>query len=98
MFCNNCGFELQSNQAICPRCSTPVAGRYVQRTRIETHLTVIGILWIAYGLLHAAGALALYFVRTIIFGGAWTPPPDAPLFVGTLLHALAIFLGVTGVI
>lgn len=97
MFCNNCGNELQPNQAICPRCSVPVAGRYVQRSRIETHLTVLGILWIAYGVMHAAGACALFFVRNFIFGGVWTPP-DAPFFVGGILHAVAIILLVTGII
>jgi hypothetical protein len=97
MFCNNCGNELQPNQVICPRCSVPVAGRYVQRSRLETHLTVLGILWIAYGVMHVAGACAIYFARTFVFGGAWTPP-DAPFFVGSILHAVSIILLVTGVI
>jgi hypothetical protein len=97
MFCNNCGSELQPNQAICPRCSVPVAGRYVQRSRIETHLTVLGILWIAYSLMHLLGGIVLFFVREWIFGGSWTPP-NAPFFVGGLLHIIAIVLIVTGAI
>jgi hypothetical protein len=97
MFCNNCGNELQPNQAICQRCSSPVAGRFYQRTRIETHLTVLAVLWIAYGVMHVAGACALYFVRHFVFGGGWTPP-DAPIFVGSILHAVSILLLVTGVV
>jgi hypothetical protein len=97
MYCNNCGNELQANQAICPRCSTPVRGAYVQRNRVETHLTVLGILWIAYGVLHVFGAGAMYFVRYIAFGGDWTPP-NAPFFVGGIIHAMVIFLAVTGVV
>ena len=97
MFCNNCGNQLEPNQVICPRCSVPVAGRYVQRSRIETHLTVLGILWIAYGVMHLAGACALFFVRNFVFEGAWTPP-NAPFFVGGILHAVTIILAVTGAI
>lgn len=97
MFCNNCGNQLEPNQAICPRCSVPVAGRYVQRSRIETHLTVLGILWIAYGLMHIVAFCAMYFVRNIAFRGDWTPP-GAPFFVGGIMHALVIFLGVTGAV
>ncbi|MBV8206140.1 MAG: zinc ribbon domain-containing protein [Acidobacteria bacterium] len=95
MFCNNCGNELQGNQAICPRCSAPVLGRYVQPNRIERHLTVLGILWIAYGVLHVGGGLAMFFVRMFVFGGVWSPP-GAPFFVGTILHAVTVFLLVTG--
>lgn len=97
MYCNNCGNELQPNQAICPRCSTSVRGPQFPRNRVERHLTVLGILWIAYGVLHLGGACAMYFVRYFAFGGDWTPP-DAPFFVGGILHALVIFLAVTGVI
>ncbi len=97
MFCNNCGNELQVNQAICPRCSAPVAGRYVQRSRLETHLSVLGILWIAYSLMHLLGGVVLFFVRDWVFGGGWVPP-NAPLFVGGILHIIAIVLLATGAV
>ena len=97
MYCNNCGNELQANQAICPRCSTPVRGAYVLRNRVETHLTVLGILWIAYGVLHIFSAFGLYVARYVAFEGSWTPP-GAPFFVGVLLHVIVIFLVVTGVV
>jgi hypothetical protein len=76
----------------------PVAARYVQRSRIETHLTVLGILWIAYGIMHLAGGCVLFLVRNFVFRGDWSPDPSAPFFVGPLLHAIAIILIVTGAI
>lgn len=98
MFCNNCGSELQANQAICPRCSVPVARGYLQRSRVESHLSVLGVLWIAYGIMHAIGACAVYFARYFVFGGYGPPESQVPWFIGPVLQAVAIFLLVTGII
>lgn len=97
MFCNSCGNALQPNQSICPRCSVPVTVPYRPRTRLETHLSVCGILWIAYSLLHALLGVVLFCVNAWVFGGGWTPP-GAPFFVGGILHFVAIFLIVTAAI
>jgi len=64
MFCNRCGAQLQPDFVACPNCGKrigdPVSA--VAQSRLERHLHIVGILWIALGALFAIpGAVVLAF-------------------------------------
>ncbi len=61
MFCNRCGTEMPSEAAACPNCGRrigdPVSA--VAQSRLERHLHILGILWIATGALFLIPAVIL---------------------------------------
>ncbi len=66
MFCNRCGSELQPDLVACPKCGKrigdPVSG--VAQARLQRHLHIVGILWIALGALFAIPAVAFFILGT----------------------------------
>lgn len=89
MYCNFCGALLVANQTVCNKCGHAIVGRTFL-SRVEQHLRLVGILWIAYALLHAVGGFVLLIVSHTIFGpyrGA-----DHPAFIHPLLNGIAIFV------
>ena len=61
MFCNQCGYQLQADFKLCPKCGSPVgpAAELRPRTKLERHLRILGILWIAMGVLWIIPSLVL---------------------------------------
>ena len=63
MFCNGCGSELQSAFNVCPKCGKvigdPVSA--ITRSRLQNHLSTLGILWIIVGVLFLFPSLGLFF-------------------------------------
>lgn len=55
MFCNRCGAQLEPDFVACPKCGKrigdPVSA--VAQSRLERHLPIVSILWIALGALFA---------------------------------------------
>ncbi len=68
MFCNRCGAQLQPEFAACPSCGKrigdPVSA--VAQSRLEGHLRIVGILWIALGALFAIPAAGLLVFGTSV--------------------------------
>lgn len=68
MFCNRCGAPLQPDSLACPSCGKPIGDPVsaVAQSRLEGHLHIVGILWIALGSLFAIPAAACLFLGTSI--------------------------------
>jgi hypothetical protein len=68
MFCNRCGAQLQPDFVACPNCGKrigdPVSA--VAQSRLERHLHIVGVLWIALGVLFAIPAAGLLIFGTSI--------------------------------
>jgi hypothetical protein len=103
MFCNRCGAQLQPDFVACPNCGKrigdPVSA--VAQSRLELHLHIVGILWIALGALFAVPAAALLFfgagIRIILHRQAVLPgllPLLVTVAAGTLLILAAGGIGV----
>jgi hypothetical protein len=94
MFCNRCGAQLQPDFAVCPKCGKRIGDPLssVAKSRLERHLHILGILWIALGALFAIPAAALLAFgtgirvilhREVFLPGLW--PLLLAVTAGTLL-------------
>ena len=93
MYCNFCGNALAANQTVCNKCGNVVVGRTVV-SRVEQHLRLLGILWIADALLHAIGGGILLIVSHTIFGRYSNGEHAA--FIHPLLTGIALFILLKG--
>ena len=99
MFCQNCGAPVQPGQAFCGACAKPLTGYVVaQRNRLERHVHLLGIFWIAYSTFSLLGGVALMIVANTIFGRYSRFDSGAPEFLHPLLTAVALFLLVRSIL
>lgn len=98
MFCDACGNTLQSGQAFCSRCGKQIVGPIVAMQarpgRVQTHVQLLGILWLAISAFNTIGGVVLYIIANTLFAhlhelGA----PQAPgAFLRPLLSVVAVFI------
>lgn len=89
MYCNSCGTALVAGQAVCGKCGNPVLGRTMV-SRVEHHLQLLGVLWIADAVLHGVGGCVLLIVANTIFGRYSNG--EHPAFLHPLLSGIGIFI------
>ena len=94
MFCDGCGSAVEPGQAFCSRCGKQIVGTVAtmraRPTRVQQHVHLVGILWLAISAFNAVGGVALYIVANTVF--ALGRHPNAPVFLHPLLTAVAIFI------
>jgi phage shock protein PspC (stress-responsive transcriptional regulator) len=98
MFCDGCGAAVQPGQAFCSRCGKQVVGPIAalpQRAgRVQSHVHLLGILWLAISAFNTIGGVILYIVANTLMAhlhdmGA----PEAPTsFLRPLLNVVAIMI------
>jgi hypothetical protein len=107
VYCDRCGSELQDRQQYCGSCGKPVApvAKPARRGRVAKHLSVLGILWIVFSVMHLARGTfvatllpgMMHWGRTAAFG--WGRPhfflPEA--FFG-MFGGFLVILSVLGII
>src|SRR5215471_20093086 len=100
MFCQNCGAQVQPGQAYCGSCAKPLTGyTVVQRNRLERHVHLLGIFWIAYSAFSLLGGAALMIVARSLFGpGGVANANGAPDFLFPLLSAVAVYLLIKAIV
>ena len=92
MFCDQCGTQLQPAQASCSRCGKAVLGPAgYRRNRVQEHVRLVGILWMAYSALLVLGGVAVWVVAHTIFGGRIPdgPPPEVRMWLRPLLTVVS---------
>jgi hypothetical protein len=71
MFCDKCGTAVQADQRFCSRCGREFAGAtvvgYPRRGRVQEHIRLLGILWMAISAFNAVGAVVLYVLANTLF-------------------------------
>ena len=107
MFCDQCGTALVEGQQRCVRCGKSVVG-YPRRSRVQDHVRLLGVLWMAMGALNAVGGVILIIVANTIFaryhysagggGAAFLHPLLTFLGIFVLLEAVASFAGGWGLL
>ena len=92
MFCDRCGGAVQPGQGFCSKCGKqiigPVAAYQSMPGRVQQHLHMLGILWLAISALNAVGGvIALVIANTLIPGlHRMGMPPEVPTeFLTTII-------------
>jgi hypothetical protein len=92
MFCDQCGVELQINQRFCSGCGKEVRVQVSfagpRRGRVESHIRLLGIFWLALSALDAVGGVAALVLANTLFS-RWAPE-GMPMFLHPLVGALGI--------
>ncbi|HKN33768.1 MAG TPA: zinc ribbon domain-containing protein [Terriglobales bacterium] len=98
MFCDQCGAPLQGGQQHCARCGKPVIGRveaiYVQKNRVQEHVRLLGILWMAYSALNVVGGIILVVISNTLFGrlSHAGPPPEVTMWLRPFLTVIGCLI------
>jgi hypothetical protein len=86
MFCDGCGAEVQAGQVFCSRCGKRILGSVAQmprhRGRVQEHVNLLGILWLAYSALNAIGGLVVLLAYKLFIYKLNVPPIVQPLLAG----------------
>jgi hypothetical protein len=71
MFCDGCGNTVQAGQAFCSKCGKQIVGPVVAGrptpSRVQQHVNLLGILWLAASALDAVGGVILLIVGNTLF-------------------------------
>ena len=63
-----------------------------QKGRLQRHVHLLGILWIAYSAVHLLGGAVLMIVANTVFGHEGRFETGAPAFLQPLLATIGVFL------
>lgn len=93
MFCDQCGAQLDASARFCNRCGkplgAPVAFAARRRGRVQSHVRLLGIFWLALSAFDAVGGfLALVAFAILSHHGGMQ---ELPFFVRPLIKAVALF-------
>lgn len=99
MFCDKCGNSVQADQRFCSRCGKEFSGALVaghpRRSRVQEHIRLLGILWLAFSAFNAVAAMVLFVIANTLFlhlsVNAGPPPWLHPFlsFIAILIAAKA---------
>jgi hypothetical protein len=66
MFCDGCGTTVQPGQGFCSHCGKqvlgPVTALQVRTGRVQGHVQLLGILWLAISAFNTIGGMVLYIL------------------------------------
>ena len=70
MFCDQCGSPIIAGQQFCSNCGKAVGSSVpvVQRTRVQQHVRLLAIFWIAYSALNVIGGVVTIVLAGTMFG------------------------------
>ncbi len=95
MFCNKCGASVPLNQGFCGQCGAQIQGNYtvayLAPNRVESHIRLLGILWVAISALSLVAAVVLFVLGNAFFPHlqAIANDPNVPVtFLCTLMNVL----------
>ncbi|HKV80707.1 MAG TPA: zinc ribbon domain-containing protein [Candidatus Sulfotelmatobacter sp.] len=100
MFCDRCGASVEAGQAFCSKCGKQIVGPIsVMQSypgRVQQHVHLLGILWLAMSALNAVGAIVLLMLGNVLFPHLREMkdvPSDVPVgFLTALFTTLGIIV------
>lgn len=92
MYCDQCGSALVVGQLRCVKCGKEVRG-YYQPSRVQEHIRLLGILWMALSALNVVGGAVLVVIANTLFA-TWHGVRGPAVSPNTLwLHPFLTFIG-----
>ncbi len=97
MFCEQCGSQLQAGAQYCARCGKQLLGNvqfgYPARSRVQEHIRLLGIFWMALSAVNVLGGGVLLIIANTLFGHIRQFPGNVhPTFLQPLLSLIGIFV------
>jgi hypothetical protein len=99
MFCDGCGASVQPGQGFCNRCGKqivgPVSVMQPRPGRVQGHVHLLGILWLAISAFNTIGGVILYVLANTLFAhlhDLGAPQESHAGFLRPLLSVVAIFI------
>lgn len=98
MFCDGCGATVQSGQRFCNSCGKQIVGpvsiAQPRPGRVQGHVRLLGLFWIAFSAFNTVGGIVLYIIANTIFGRMheFGAPEGPAYFLRPLLSVIAILL------
>ena len=100
MFCDRCGAPVQPDQRFCGRCgkefSEAIATARPFPNRVQEHIRLLGILWLALSALNAVAGVVLFIIANTLFAHLHemgVVPPDVPAgFLRSLFSTIGILI------
>jgi hypothetical protein len=99
MFCDGCGTAVQPGQAFCSKCGKqivgPVSVMQLPPGRVQEHVHLLGLLWLAISAFNAVGGIVLYVLANTLFAHMheFGVPQEAPTgFLRPLLSTVGILV------
>jgi hypothetical protein len=98
MFCDQCGAPLSAGQPRCARCGKEILGRvdaiYLRRNRVQEHVRLLGILWMAYSALNVVGGVILVVLANTLFArfSQAGPPPEVTTWLRPFLTVIGCLI------
>jgi len=100
MFCDGCGAAVQAGQGFCSKCGKQIVGPVLVGQpfagRVQNHVHLLGILWLAISAFNALGGVFLLVLGTTLFPHLREldkVPPDVPVgFLTSLFTTLGILV------
>jgi hypothetical protein len=96
MFCDRCGAAMQPDQRFCGRCGKELPGvavAYPQPSRVQEHIRLLGVLWLALSALNAVAGIVLYILANTLFLHLHEMPDVPPDVPAGFLHSLFSIIG-----
>lgn len=86
MFCDGCGGPIQPGQGFCSSCGKRIAGSLAvmpqRRGRVQEHLNLLAILWLAFSAFNAVGGVLILVANAIFMRRMNMPGFLHPIFTG----------------
>jgi zinc-ribbon domain len=99
MFCDRCGAAMQPDQRFCGRCGKELPGVAIAHpppSRVQEHIRLLGILWLALSALNAVAGFVLFILGNTLFAHLHempNVPPDVPAgFLHSLFSTIGVFI------
>ena len=98
MFCDGCGATVQAGQRFCSNCGKqivgPVSFAQPRPGRVQGHVRLLALFWLAFSAFNTVGAIVLYIVANTIFAQMrdFGAPEGPGTFLRPLLSVIAILL------
>ena len=96
MFCDGCGAAVQPGQAFCSRCGKQIVGPVSVMQplpgRVQNHVRLLGLFWLAFSAFNTVGAVILYVIANTLLAHVGSFGPEGTPFLRPLLSVVAILL------